>query len=55
MHWFTSPKNKFKKTRLISLIAEQTSIVDYPLLAYKGFAADNREIILANLADHEHP
>lgn len=27
----------------------------YPLVAYSGLAADDREIILANLCDNEYP
>ena len=56
MHWFNQTKGiSGKKLRNIQLLAEQTMIVDYPLLAYRGFAPDNREIILVNLADQEHP
>jgi hypothetical protein len=29
--------------------------VDYPLLVYKGYMNDNRELIMANLADWEQP
>lgn len=55
MHWFSSAKNKFHKLRKITYLSEQTVMIDYPLMAYKGFSPDNREIILANLADQEHP
>ena len=56
MHWFNQTKGySSSKLRKIQLLAEQTTIIDYPLLAYKGFAPDNREIIFANLADQEHP
>ena len=33
----------------------QTVNIDYPLMVYKGFAPDNREIIMANLADKQNP
>ena len=55
MHWFSSAKNKYHKLRNITYLPEQNVMIDYPLMAYKGFAPDNREIILANLADQEHP
>lgn len=29
----------------------QNMSFDYPIMAYKGFAPDNRELVLANLAD----
>ena len=30
---------------------DQTVDLNYPLLVYKGFALDNRELIMVNLAD----
>ena len=33
----------------------QTVSIDYPLMVYKGFTPDNREVIMVNLADKEHP
>ena len=33
----------------------QTVSVDYPLMVYKGYMPDNREIVLVNLADKENP
>lgn len=29
--------------------------LDYPLMVYKGFAPDNRELVVVNLADHGQP
>ena len=49
------PRHKRQNVRTIMLPCEQSVIIDYPIMAYKGFAPDNREIILANLADEEHP
>ena len=34
---------------------KQTVNIDYPLVMYKGFSPDNRELILANLADKDQP
>lgn len=33
----------------------QKYAVDYPLLCYKSFTMDNRELVFANLADCEYP
>lgn len=33
----------------------QNLAFDYPLMVYKGFAPDNRELVMVNLADEESP
>jgi hypothetical protein len=34
---------------------KQTVQVDYPIMVYKSFVPDNRELILVNLADKTSP
>lgn len=36
-------------------LQEQVNQIDYPLMVYKGYTPDNRELILVNLADKEQP
>ena len=53
MHWYESDIYK-SKAITIQRIA-QTVSVDYPIMCYKGFTPDNRELIYVNLADAKQP
>ena len=54
LEWFIAPANRGKKQSVVQNLA-QTVKVDYPMMAYKGFVPDNRELVLVNLADKESP
>ena len=49
--WYESTHNSAGSGRVIYPI-RQTVNVDYPILVYKGFTLDNRELVMVNLADH---
>ena len=37
------------------LPSEQVISIDYPMMLYKGYTPDDRELIMVNLADREQP
>lgn len=55
IHWFQQPKFAYQDNKKLQVTTPQTVFIDYPLMLYKGFSPDNRELILANLADKEQP
>ena len=54
MHWFEANFYNSSNNRCIMPPA-QVSQIDYPLMLYKGYTPDNRELIMVNLADKEQP
>ena len=50
LDWYVAPNTRQASARVV-LPLNQSVQVDYPIMCYKGFVPDNRELILVNLAD----
>ena len=57
LEWFvnTSSSSRIDQQPSIVRPLEQSVQVDYPLMVYKGFVPDNRELVMVNLADKGNP
>lgn len=53
MQWFDLGIFSSKHSTILPI--EQSFKIDYPLLCYKGFFQDNRELVMVNLADKTQP
>ena len=54
LDWFVSPIKDVGSFQIVRNVA-QTVSVDYPIMMYKGYMPDNRELVLVNLAKINSP
>ena len=54
LEWYVAPNSR-QAIPAVVRSPEQSVQVDYPLMVYKGYVPDNRELIMVNLADKSNP
>lgn len=54
LDWYVVPTARQSLPTVVRPI-QQSVQVDYPLMVYKGFVPDNRELVMVNLADKSNP
>lgn len=50
LDWFVSPIKDDGESQIVRN-TPQSSMTDYPIMVYKGYMTDNRELVMVNLAN----